>query len=199
MVAAGENSGLDVHFVPPLAGTGGADGDPALARPRSRIDERDLGAFAQSLDHDAALGALLHLYVARLESFADLDEHVVLAVLVEDRLSRHVDGTSGRSLPSSMTVAERARLEPWIETCRTGSVTSKRRVTLEVDSKKLARLASPDNCPIRAVNFSPGSASTSTTADLSVNEVGRSLSSIFARSSIRPDSMTSATGRPGQI
>ena len=46
----------------------------------------------QAGDDGAALGDVDDLHVAAIEALADLEEDVVLAVLLEDRLPRHVDG-----------------------------------------------------------------------------------------------------------
>ena len=81
-------------------------GAPLPRRAGGRIDERDLGPFAADPEiDDAALGALFHLHIALLETLAGLDEHVVLAVLVEHRLPRDVE-RAGSSLPSRVTRAD---------------------------------------------------------------------------------------------
>ena len=54
--------------------------------------ERHLGALGDAGNHGAALGQVLDLDLALLEAVAGLDEDVGLAVLLEHRLARHVEG-----------------------------------------------------------------------------------------------------------
>ena len=77
------------------------------------------------------------------------------------------------------------------------NVTSNCRV-VPADSKNPLRFARPDSAPTFAGNFSAASESISTTAACPSLRLARSFSSTLARTSIRPDSITSATGRPGQ-
>src|SRR4029079_2510587 len=75
----------------------GRAGERAAGRLRAAagdvgVDERDYVAFVEAGDDGAALGDVGHLDVAAIEAVADLDEHVVLAGLLEDRLPRDVDG-----------------------------------------------------------------------------------------------------------
>ncbi len=102
---------------------------------------------------------------------------------------------SGISLPWMMTRTEApafkrgSGLSNW-------NVTSKSRVTVAL-SNHCARLARPERAPTVTPKLSPGNESTSTTAFWPAVRLARSLSAILARTSILPDSMTSATGRPG--
>ncbi len=77
------------------------------------------------------------------------------------------------------------------------NVTSNCRVMLAL-SKKFPRFASAASAPTRAVNERPGNVSICTVAGWPCARFARSFSSTFARTSMRPDSITSATGRPGQ-
>src|SRR5262249_5995989 len=67
-------------------------GRPRLAGGGVRVDERDDVPFVDAGHDGAALGAVDDLDVAAIEVLADLQEDEGLAVLLEHRLARHLDG-----------------------------------------------------------------------------------------------------------
>src|SRR5262245_26778976 len=67
-------------------------GRPRLAGGGVRVDERDDVPFVDAGHDGAALGAVDDLDIAAIEVLADLQEDEGLAVLLEHRLARHLDG-----------------------------------------------------------------------------------------------------------
>ena len=152
----------------------------------------------QPRDHDAALGALLDLDVARLEALVRPSRTRGSCRSCRTRPDAARESRSARPCRRASRAHDTPGLQPWIGLLELEGDVEQPRCARRLARSSAAIGQAGELADLRRELLARQARRLRRPPRWPATRLGRSLSSILARTSIRPDSITSTTGRPGQ-